>query len=939
MAAAWSSLGLGSELLDFFGGASGPSEKLCQRFAVPAIQEGDMITSMRWWPSGMDGASPRHCLILGSLAGRLVIMDVATQTQLRTFSLSPIVLLQLCRYHSQEWLLIETTAEPKNWKLLLAEERSGPPQSQLRWNITDGQALPCASGEHFEMEPLHGRVAPHLLLVVRRATPEGKNEVLGMLVDEEDGQGQEQGLCLLLSLPSFPEDPLARVELPIDVAPPSSAGQRRLVDLVVLLGGNMFLTVLHDGPDRSVVLVTTAKPGPAELRARSSNQVVQELRMPGRVLGACAHQSWSDAKSGGRSLAILWTAAEVFTLTALGTSLADTLQLALCRGVSVAEDWDESLPLLCWALDIDVDCVLLGAGRRMLSGRWSQIGEEGLRRALALWERRSSKEVPLLVLQECFSELFQNVEVMHLLAPGILQVLRPHWPQVALKLHALHRRAGSVTHASSSDADEESNGEERGSQPELANVAWFLSLVVMLLVVLRRTKEGASEYRRGGKSSSKLHEGIAWQAWVSDQVTLIISGAKGRPPSSFPELAEAVQQEFDAWWAQELEAEGSPHLLASSLSPAARPSETQHGPRGEPLREAALERCYSARLLLLGALRRRCPLEVKQSLCSFAGWVASHRTLAATFAITSLVDVLLRGAFVKVTTENGEEIYELVADEALALDVSLSLLASTTDPDTATLCDHPTYLAYGTLTAILASTKPELNEPKPLWSPSLDGPQMRIDMVVPDSDAPLLDQLKKLGQEETLPAGALSPAASSDALKWLTFLDSLGGLGGDACIGCSTTWSWQRQEQMVSFAATEPNIRVQKPHLVQVLLPLETWLMKSCPLTGPPSPEQWAEAAVRPSGADGAVDGVELELLEHGAEWEVPESFVDRLVQCSWWQRHAVGPTLPLMLLALLTVEERWLWELPWTAQFRLHVAHALYIVKSWATSDKDEQT
>ena len=44
--------------------------------------------------------------------------------------------------------------------------------------------------------------------------------------------------------------------------------------------------------------------------------------------------------------------------------------------------------------------------------------------------------------------------------------------------------------------------------------------------------------------------------------------------------------------------------------------------------------------------------------------------------------------------------------------------------------------------------------------------------------------------------------------------------------------------------------------------------MKSCPLTGPPSPEQWAEAAVRPSGADGAVDGVELELLEHGAEWE-----------------------------------------------------------------------
>lgn len=39
--------------------------------------------------------------------------------------------------------------------------------------------------------------------------------------------------------------------------------------------------------------------------------------------------------------------------TELPIAVEDTLQLALCRGVSVAEDWDESLPLLCWALDID----------------------------------------------------------------------------------------------------------------------------------------------------------------------------------------------------------------------------------------------------------------------------------------------------------------------------------------------------------------------------------------------------------------------------------------------------------------------------------------------------------------------------------------------------------------------------------------------------------
>ena len=44
------------ELLDFFGGASGPSEKLCQRFAVPAIQEACGNQRMDGWMDGwMDG--------------------------------------------------------------------------------------------------------------------------------------------------------------------------------------------------------------------------------------------------------------------------------------------------------------------------------------------------------------------------------------------------------------------------------------------------------------------------------------------------------------------------------------------------------------------------------------------------------------------------------------------------------------------------------------------------------------------------------------------------------------------------------------------------------------------------------------------------------------------------------------------------------------------
>jgi len=41
-------------------------------------------------------------------------------------------------------------------------------------------------------------------------------------------------------------------------------------------------------------------------------------------------------------------------------------------------------------------------------------------------------------------------------------------------------------------------------------------------------------------------------------VTLIISGAQGKPPPSFADWADSVQQEFDAWWAQELHEAQSP---------------------------------------------------------------------------------------------------------------------------------------------------------------------------------------------------------------------------------------------------------------------------------------------------------------------------------------------------------------------------------------------
>ena len=67
-------------------------------------------------------------------------------------------------------------------------------------------------------------------------------------------------------------------------------------------------------------------------------------------------------------------------------------------------------------------------------------------------------------------------------------------------------------------------------------MAWFLSIVV-LLVVLRR-----GEYRR-------QRPGIHWQSWVSDQVTLIVTGGR-KAPEDFAELADQLQKEFDVWWQQ-----------------------------------------------------------------------------------------------------------------------------------------------------------------------------------------------------------------------------------------------------------------------------------------------------------------------------------------------------------------------------------------------------
>eukprot|EP00435_Cladocopium_sp_Y103_P044562 s264_g12.t1 len=596
-------------------------------------------------------------------------------------------------------------------------------------------------------------------------------------------------------------------------------------------------------------------------------------------------QKSSELRCGGRSLAILWTATEIFALTALGNSLVETLQSrsidSARASVGTAEpsaEWDELLPLLCWALDVDIDILLLDAGRRVLSGRWDQIGEQGLRSALALWERRSSQEVPLLVLQECFSELFQHLEMMHQMAPGILHVLMPHWPRVALRLEAMHSQSG----ASHTEFDPEKLEEDTPGSPELSNVAWFLSLVVMLLVVLRQKaqNEGATagEYKRGAKSPnvhSLKQDGIAWQAWVSDQVTLIISGARGPPPPSFADFADAVQQEFDVWWAQELQEAQSPkevfkpeNILASTLTPEPAKKYGTVYERSMGRDPELVPGCCSARLLLLGILKKRWPPVSPESGRSqgsnaecegFAQWLVSLDRLGVTLAAGSLVELLLRGARVAASEDAQEvEAKEIAADIDLALAVALALM------DVQTSFDNRAASVCGALCAVLKLARPPKRPKSPaIWSEDPKDESPHVEISAPE----LLDRLCHAAEER------------NSSQSWMNFLDCISELPSGRCSECSNTWSWEQDQEggRTSFAALQPSGGL---GMTQVLQPLEFWLMKSCPLLDDPTLESESTSC---SSLPALLPTTEMRemlqrILEDGAQWEVPDTLADRLV-------------------------------------------------------------
>lgn len=768
-------------LADLFGGTTPaePVESSGLRFTISALHEdGSSVTSVVWWtrePAECAGlahdisddsgstmaASQEYYLLIGSLSGRLTIVDVVRQKEVRSFNLAPIVWLQRCQSRVQEWLLIETTSEPKHWKLLLATTTDQSGSSPLRWSIVDGSALPASASENFELEPLCGLPPLYQLLVLRRGRGEDRSgadtsvgavagdassavvetEVLGMLVKDEmvpmPPDALTPPLCLLLVVPSIPEAPLARIDLPITAAPPGAPGRRRLADVILVLGGGLVLSIVHivgehkagDGAtgDQTHLILSTAKPRPCVVGeldvgtdSEPPNSVIQAFYVSGRVLGGMpGYRTWRDSLGtehaaveadldifcGGSvwtTLAAVWTLNQVYVLKTSGAHLAVTLQthsllasaaalapqvpspltrnpglipalaptlrpeaspgsnsgprsdgveaavadagpFPLPSGPSMADLFESVLPILCWAFDIDFDTLMLNAGKQAFTSGYFEAGEKAVRTALSLWARRLVKVVPLLVLMECFGQLAQNVEVVRLTAPAILQVLMPHWPRIATEMEAvgseivdgargtLVNRSGdpegsagarprsgvvglsprsrieladSITPGSPSSPSESSTA---AAVVGPAAVAWFLSLAVMLLVIMHpkiAAARATGEYTRCGKDGAPRPAGARfdaceWQAWVSERVALMLSGSCGRPPRSFALFADQVQRDFESWWIREGPAlielkvranvEGAPAIAAES-SPLVEVAEPE---MARPDGEAAVPRLGS----------------------------------------------------------------------------------------------------------------------------------------------------------------------------------------------------------------------------------------------------------------------------------------------------------------------------------------------------------
>eukprot|EP00971_Amphidinium_carterae_P168654 3341599-Amphidinium_carterae.1 len=129
-----------SELFGNFLSGDAGMDGFAARFQVlPSEGACGDVMSVLWWTHESDSSigesrtaetedgtgtvalsNAQYYLIIGCLSGQLLIVDIVSHEVVRTFDLSAIVWMHRCRDGNNEWLIVETAAAIKHWKLLLS---------------------------------------------------------------------------------------------------------------------------------------------------------------------------------------------------------------------------------------------------------------------------------------------------------------------------------------------------------------------------------------------------------------------------------------------------------------------------------------------------------------------------------------------------------------------------------------------------------------------------------------------------------------------------------------------------------------------------------------------------------------------------------------------------------------------------------------------------
>lgn len=192
-------------------------------------------------------------------------------------------------------------------------------------------------------------------------------------------------------------------------------------------------------------------------------------------------------------------------------------------------------------------------------------------------------------------------------------------------------------------------------------------------------------------------------------------------------------------------------------------------------------------------------------------------------------------------------------------------------------------------------------------------------------------------------------------------LDALGHvLEWGWCVECSTTWRWEQEDgTSITISAAEPHpadptgtdaTTASADERCLALHSLERWILEHAPV-----PFDACDLLAQPSVADGTpMDGeapavqeqssarhasceghtlVEQAAAAEDGHCDVGCASGERLGHTAWWAdlRARVRGATPTLVLAIMAAENAWIWKLPWTPAFRVHLSHALFAVQAAA--------